>query len=162
MGSRVNGRRVRRWLRGRHGLATLLGLSSRDRTSLLWHAHRRLVRGSVDEALALYHATLALWPGLADARLGVGACLQSRGDLAGAEEAYAEVLATDPANPFALADRAEVRLILGRLAEAAVDLDAAAAIPARVLHRHRLTGRVEALRSIARERSAEGDASSSE
>ena len=67
---------------------------------LLWQAHRRLLRGAIDEALALYHAALALWPDLADARLGVGACLQSRGDLAGAEAAYSEVLAVDPANPL--------------------------------------------------------------
>jgi tetratricopeptide (TPR) repeat protein len=154
MGRRVNGRRIRRWLRGRAGLATLLGLSSRDRAALLWQAHRRLERGTFDEALALYHAALALWPDLADARLGVGACLQSRGDLAGAEEAYNEVLASDPSNPFALADRAEIRLILGRVDEAVADLDAVAAIPARILHAHRLTKRVEGLRAIARDRSA--------
>jgi tetratricopeptide (TPR) repeat protein len=159
MGRRVNGRRVRRWLRERDGLAPLLGLSSRDRDELLWQAHRRLVRGPVDEAEALYQAMLTLWPNLVDARLGVGACLQSRGDLVEAEAAYGEALAIEPANPLALADRAEVRLLLGRLAEAVADLDAATALPPRMLRRHRLAGRVEALRAIALSRSADNSSS---
>lgn len=157
MGRRITGRRVRRWLRSPGGLSVMLGLSSRDRAALLWQAHRRLVRGAVDEAEPLYHAMLALWPDLVDARLGVGACLQSRGDLAGAEAAYADVLTRDPAHPFALADRAEVRLLLGRVAEAAADLDAAAAIPPRVLRKHGLAARIEALRAIAREHRPPGD-----
>jgi tetratricopeptide (TPR) repeat protein len=157
MARRVTGRRVRRWLRDRAGLAILLGLRSHDRAVLLWQAHRRLTRGAVDEAEALYRALLALWPKLVDARLGVGACLQSRGDLAGAEAAYGEALAVEPNNPFALADRSEVRLLLGRTAEAIADLDAAASIPARVLRRHRLADRVEKLRSIALERQARED-----
>lgn len=158
MARRIHGGRVRRWLRlgETGGLAPLLGLSARDRNALLLHAHRRQVRDAIDEAEALYRAILALWPGLHDARLGVGACLQIRGDFDRAEAAYSDVLAVDPANPFALANRAEVRLLLGRNLEASADLNRVTAIPPRVLRRHRLANRITELRTIASGRLVEG------
>jgi tetratricopeptide (TPR) repeat protein len=152
VGCRPSGRRVRRWLRLKDGLSTLIGLGPRDRDLLAWHAHRRLTLGAVDEAEALYRALLALWPGLALARLGLGACLQSKGDLEAAEAAYADVLASDPADLFALTNRAEVRLLLGRPHEALADLDTAQSLPPRLLQRSRLTPRLNALRTIALDR----------
>jgi tetratricopeptide (TPR) repeat protein len=152
MAVRVTRRRLRRWLRDRAGLSTLLGLKSRDRDLLAWEAHSRLLRGSIDEAEAVYRAMLALWANLPTAHFGLGACLQSKGDLAGAEAEYSEVLLAEPNNLYALADRAEVRLLTGRPLDALDDIRAAKALPARSLRRARLVDRVEALRSMAEER----------
>ncbi len=146
--------RVRRWLRDRAGLAALLGLPARDREVLAWQAHRRLARGATGDAEPLYRAILALWPDSAEAATGLGACLQSRGDLAGAEACYSDAIALDPASPFALVDRAEVRLLLGRPLDAGRDLDLAAALPPRLLRRSGLVPRIADLKAIARDRSA--------
>jgi Flp pilus assembly protein TadD len=152
MGVRVTRRLLRRWLRDKAGLSALLGLKSRERDLLAWEAHRRLVSGSIDEAEAIYRAMLTLWADLPAARLGLGACLQSKGDLDGAEAAYSDVLSAEPNNPHALADRAEVRLLTGRPLDALNDIRAAKALPVRDLRRARLVERVEALRVMAEER----------
>ena len=148
MARRVTGGRVRRWLRTRGGLGVLLGLDRRDFETLAWHAHRRLTRGENDRAEALYRAILVLRPDDLDAKLGLGACLQSKGDLVGAEAAYDEVLDGDPTHPHALTNRAEVRLLGGRIDAAIIDLNAACALPPQLLRRSGLIPRLEALRAI--------------
>jgi Flp pilus assembly protein TadD len=145
----ITGRRVRRWLRARNDFSTLLGLSSRDRDVLAWQAYRHLSSGKIEEAEAIYRAMLTLWPALSSALLGLGACLQMKGDLIGAEAAYDEVLTAEPTNPHALANRAEVRLLLDHRVEAQADLDVAQGLPSRQLRRAGLVNRLETLRTIA-------------
>jgi cellulose synthase operon protein C len=126
-GRPISARRVQRWLGGQLDLASLLGLSADDRDLLAWQAYKRFEAGAIDEASRLFELLAMLSPKGADptGKLGVGACRQARGDLAGAEAAYGEALAADPENPYALANRAEVRLLAGKREAALADLSVA-------------------------------------
>jgi tetratricopeptide (TPR) repeat protein len=146
---------LRRWLRSNPAAdpAKLLRLGTECRDDLAWRAHRLLGKGRVEDAERIYELMIALWPSVrSKAILGLGACCQSRGDLAGALNQYGAVLALDPADAFALANRAEVHLLTRRPDCAIVDLGAARRAAAGVSVE--LEQRVERLWAIA-ERAAQ-------
>lgn len=121
---RFSARRVRRWLSGRTTLWRFLRLRDSDRERLLWEAYRRHRAGAFDEASRLYELAATLWPERVDGAIGLSACRKALGDLAGAESACDRALAIDPAYPYALANRAELRLLRGADEAAAEDLGA--------------------------------------
>ncbi len=84
-----------------------------------------------------------------EAKLGLGVCAQRLGNLDEAERAYNAVLEAEPANPYALANRAEVRLLRERKDDARADLTAALAALEGRKHPDALRKRVEALRELA-------------
>ena len=57
--------------------------------------------GRIVEACELYRQAIAADPLHPSAHLNLGAALEAKGDLAGAERAYQAVLAFDATNPFA-------------------------------------------------------------
>lgn len=148
---RMTTSRLDRWLRGEADLAALLALSAGDLDELAWHAHRRLEAGSVAEAERLFGLLALLRPGAPAARLGLGVCLQARGALEEARGAYDAVLRDEPDNVHALANRAEVLLLLHRGAAARADLDAARDRLGRRGGPSALRRRVERLRALAEE-----------
>jgi tetratricopeptide (TPR) repeat protein len=111
---RITNRRLDRWLRGEADLAALLALSDDDLDELAWHAHRRLAAGSVAEAERLFGLLVQLRPGAPSAWLGQGACRQAQGATEEALRLYDAVLQAEPDNVYALANRAEVLLLLRR------------------------------------------------
>ena len=120
--TRISARVVARWLRGRLDLPGLLGLHPEALDDLAWQAHRRFQAGQFDEAGRIYDLMDLLDPRDPRAPLGLGACRQSLGDLPGAERQYDRALTLAPDDPYALADRAEVRLLTGRPDDARPDL----------------------------------------
>jgi Flp pilus assembly protein TadD len=119
------GRRLDRWLRGETSLGRLLRLKDRDRDDLASQAYRRVEAEQFDAALRLFELLGRLWPESGtSARLGQGVCAQRLGDFTEAERAYDEVLGAEPRNPYARANRAEVRLLTGRREAARADLAA--------------------------------------
>jgi tetratricopeptide (TPR) repeat protein len=149
-GRRISAWRLRRWLRSspRADPAKLFRLGTPAREDLAWRAHRLLEKGRPAEAERIYELLTALWPSShAPAALGLGACRQSQGDLEGAERHYDSVLALEPDNPFALANRAEVYLLTHRPEQAVADLDRAMRRPDQL--RADLAERVERLGVIA-------------
>ena len=122
---RITSSRLERWLRGEGDLAAALGLTADDRDELARQARRRLEAGAVAEAQRLFGLLALLGPGSTAARLGQGACHQALGALEEARAVYDEVLQAEPDNVHALANRAEVLLLLRRDASARADLDAA-------------------------------------
>lgn len=150
-------RRLNRWLDGQLDLAGLLGLSADDRALLLWEAHSRRQAGSVEQAQRIYELLAQLsGPNDVAAVLGLAVCQQTLGMLAEAERGYDAVLASDPSNLFALANRAEVRLLTGRNEQARADIAAAREIldhdgPAD------LRPRIERLHALAAEQAAAVD-----
>ncbi|HEV3162843.1 MAG TPA: tetratricopeptide repeat protein [Isosphaeraceae bacterium] len=126
---RITRRRLDRWLRGKLDTTGLLGLSADDRAELAWQAHQRFEAGELDQAARIFGLLAHLAPpNDVTGALGLAVCLQAQGSLDEAERGYESVLAADPENLFALTNRAEVRLLIGRLEEARADLAAASAI----------------------------------
>jgi Flp pilus assembly protein TadD len=147
---RFSARRVRRWLAGAMPLGDLLRLKDRDREHLSRQAYRRLEAEEFEAAERLFDLLSRLWPELeATARLGLGVCAQRRGNLADAELAYDQVIALEPDNVYALANRAEVRLLTNRRAEAQADLGGARAALGRQKFPEALRQRVSKLHEIA-------------
>ena len=110
----------------------------------------RIAAGAYEEAERLYELLGLLWPdSRTTARLGRGVCLQLRGELAEAERAYDDVLQAEPQNAYALADRAEVRLLTGRKDAARADLTVLERSKSAL--RRAPTARREASRVLARE-----------
>ena len=141
--------RLRRWLRGDLDPAAMLGLHPEARDDLAWQAHRRLQDGRVEEAERIYRLMEALWPpGNSATRLGLAVCQQARGDLAAAERGYDQVLAEEPGNAYALANRAEVRLLTDRPEAARADLAEALALLDRGGAPPDLRRRLERLREL--------------
>jgi Flp pilus assembly protein TadD len=127
-GRRFSNRRIHRWLSGTSSLAKLLRLKERDRDDLMRQAYRQVEAEDFQAADRLFALLGQLWPeSESTAQLGRGVCAQRLGDLAAAEQAYDDVLRIDPSNAYALANRAEVRLLTGRHAAAHDDLTAALA-----------------------------------
>jgi predicted Zn-dependent protease len=148
---RITSSRLERWLRGQAELSEALGLSAADRDELARQARRRLEAGAVAEAERLFGLLSLLCPGSTVARLGQGACHQALGALEQARSVYDEVLQAEPDNVYALANRAEVLLLLRRVAPARNDLDAARARLGPRGGPAALRRRVERLRKLAEE-----------
>lgn len=125
-GRRFSRRRIDRWLRGELTLGELLRLKVRDRDHLVVQAHRRLESGDLAAARRLFELLGQLWTEASTvATLGEGVCAQREGDFAAAEHAYGRVLDAEPKNLYALANRAEVRLLTDRKDAARADLEVA-------------------------------------
>jgi Flp pilus assembly protein TadD len=146
---RVTSRRLARWLQGTCDLADLFRLSKDDLDELAWQAHRLLELGTVDQAERIFELLRTIRPTNAYALTGLGACKQMRGDLLGAERAYSEVLDQDPTNVYALANRAEVRLLCGGRELARTDLAAALDRIARTKCSNEIRLRVDRLSELA-------------
>jgi Flp pilus assembly protein TadD len=85
-----------------------------DRDDLIWQAERLVAIEAFDDAIRLFDLVSTLWPEAGSiALLGRGACLQLRGSLDEAEQAYLRVLEIEPNNVYARANRAEIRLLRG-------------------------------------------------
>jgi TolB-like protein/Flp pilus assembly protein TadD/DNA-binding winged helix-turn-helix (wHTH) protein len=88
-----------------------------------WSTHMALggflfQRGRADEALAAFRRVTELVPSSAVAWSNVGAVLQLKGDLAGAEQAYVTSLKLEPSKG-AYSNVATIQFVLGRFEEAA-------------------------------------------
>ncbi|MDX2035622.1 MAG: tetratricopeptide repeat protein [Isosphaeraceae bacterium] len=119
----LSARRLRRFLRGRMSVSRLLRLRTADRESCLHLAHALLHRDRIDDARRLYELAKVLWPERVEPYLGRGVCLQLAGEWEAADLEFTRALEIDPDHPHALADRAEVRILMGRLDSARTDLD---------------------------------------
>ncbi|MHC5539979.1 hypothetical protein ACYOEI_17300 [Singulisphaera rosea] len=120
---RLRPRRLVRWLERRGAVAELLGLGSSDREDLVWEARSFIASGRYADANRLAELLATLWPDAdVEAALIQGVCSQLRGALEVAEERFDKALESEPENVYALANRAEVRLLKGRNREAAADL----------------------------------------
>jgi Flp pilus assembly protein TadD len=147
---RFSRRRLDRWLRGDLALGALCRLKTRDCDDLTVQAYRRLDAGDFAGAQRLFELLGQLWPGAATtATLGQGVCAQRQGDLASAEHAYDRVLDAEPKNLYALANRAEVKILTDRKEAASADLDSALASLADVKVDGALRVRIEKLKSLA-------------
>jgi Flp pilus assembly protein TadD len=147
---RISPARLKRWLRGEIDTALMLGVPDEDRAQLAWEAHQRLESGQTDDAARIFRLLRILAPSNdVQGRLGEGVCLQVQGALAEAETAYGEVLALDPGNAFALANRGEVRLVAGRIEAALADLSQAVIQLEGSRAPAEFRGRVERLRELA-------------
>ncbi len=121
----ISTRRRDRWLDGRIDALQLLGLRRSTLDELDWHAHSLFLGGRPADAARLYDLMANLAPLDVRPWRGRGACRATLGLDAEAEADFDRALAIDPADPFALAGRAEVCLRSGRSAEALVDAEAA-------------------------------------
>ena len=128
---KVSARRIGRWLCGDLDPADLLRLGEDARLDLLREAALRVESGAVAEAERIYRLAEVLWPKDPDVRLGLGACRQTSGDLETAIIRFGGVLADRPDDLYALANRAECLLILGRDQEALSDLQTASRVEGR-------------------------------
>lgn len=123
---RLGRRAVSRYVQNPVGLARLLRIHPDVRDELLWEAAQRLDAGAIDDARMLYTVVLQLWlDSSTDACLGLGACLESDGDLDSAIEIYGSILVADPDHLLARANRADCRLRVGQIDAARDDLQAA-------------------------------------
>ncbi len=123
---RLGRRSIARYVQSPAGLARLLRVHPDVRDELLWEAAQRLDAGAVDDARMLYTAVLQLWLDSSfDAILGLGACLESEGDLDSAIEIYGSILEAQPENLLARANRADCHLRAGNPGAARDDLAAA-------------------------------------
>lgn len=118
-------RMIRRFLSGHITLGELEEISKEDQYKMAKSGHRLLKQGKVDPAEKIFRGLLSLDPRDAYFHMAVGSCAQRRGDAVSAEAAYSASLQINPYSPFALANRGEVRLMLGRLVDGAQDLVAA-------------------------------------
>lgn len=93
--------------------------------------------GQLEAALATYGAMIERWPGSHLARLGRGNVLLASGDLAGAEQAFRQLVAERPATAVAWNNLAHLLMLKGALGPAeqaaarALDLGGPAAVAAR-------------------------------
>lgn len=146
---RFRPRRLARWFRHQGSVAELLGLGPRDRDDLAWEARRLIASGRYAEADLLADLLATLWhDAQAEAALIHGVCSQLQGALESAESMFDRALEAEPENPYALANRAEVRLLRGRKGDAEADLGRAlgsARFPSIGVE---LTRRIERLRDL--------------
>ena len=142
-------RRIKRWMQGKLTLGAVLRLKTSDRDDLALQAYRRVEAADFDAARRLFELLGRLWPDAeTSARLGLGVCAQRQGNLTEAEAAYGDVLAVEPENIYALANRAEVRLLNDRKEAAQADLTAALTALGKGRSPASLRRRVEALQSL--------------
>jgi Flp pilus assembly protein TadD len=156
-GRRISAGRLRRWLKSEPPAepATLFRLGAGAHGDLAWRAHRLFEKRRFVEAERIYELMVWLWPLCrAEAMLGRGACKQQQGDLDGALGQYNAVLALEPENRFALANRAEIYLLTQRSGEAWADLEAAMRSSATPNEVDALAARIEQLRAIAERESS--------
>ena len=113
-------------------------------------AYRRLEAGEFADARRLFKLLGRLWADAeTSAMLGEGVCAQRQGDMAAAERAYDRVLDAEPKNLYALANRAEVRLLTGRKEPARADLGLAVTSLSDGRVDDALRLRIEKLKSLA-------------
>jgi tetratricopeptide (TPR) repeat protein len=122
LGQTIKMGRLRRWLKGKAGTADLLRLGRRDHDRLAWQGHKRFRKGRYQEAERIYQLMATLWPLEAAPLLALGACRQAQGALDDAVGFYSRVILAEPENVYALANRAEVRILQRHLHDAKVDL----------------------------------------
>ncbi len=137
--------RLRRWLRGKIGTADLLRLKRRDHERLAWQAHKHFRKGRFQDAERIFQLMATLWPLESAPLLGLGASRQAQGAFDDAVGYYSRVVVAEPENVYALANRAEVRILQRRLREAKVDLLVAFALIQRLPTPRKLDERVRDL-----------------
>ncbi|MBK6686543.1 MAG: tetratricopeptide repeat protein [Deltaproteobacteria bacterium] len=115
-------RMVRRFLSGQITLGQLEEISKDEQYQMAKSGHRLLRQGKLDKAEKIFRGLLSLDPRDAYFHLALGSCAQRRGDAVAAEASYTASLKINPYSAHALANRGEVRLLLGRLVEGAQDL----------------------------------------
>lgn len=118
-------RRLRRFVDGELSLAELQGVSEEALTKLAEIGYKLFNQGKLERARRIFEGLLALAPREPYFLLAMGAIAQRQERVEEAERWYSGVLASTPANVVALVNRAEARLALGKLKQAAVDLVAA-------------------------------------
>lgn len=118
-------RMVRRFLNGQITLGQLEEISKDEQYQMAKSGHRLLRQGKLDQAEKIFRGLLSLDPRDAYFHLALGSCAQRRGDAVAAEASYTASLKINPYSAHALANRGEVRLLLGRLVDGARDLVAA-------------------------------------
>lgn len=138
--------RVRQFIAGNITLGDLEGITKEEQYQVAELGFSSLSSGKLDQAKEIFEGLLALDPFDAYFNLALGSVAHQAEDYPEAEHRYSRALQLNPFSPTAYANRGEIRIMTGRLADGtddlvkALELDPQAVEPA--THRARATIRV--------------------
>lgn len=115
-------RRLKQFITGVITLGELEGISKKEQYEMAELGHQALKAGRVEDAHRVFSGLVTLDPRDAYFHLALGSAAQQLENLEEAEAAYSASLEIDPFSPHALANRGEVRMLLGRMVDGAKDL----------------------------------------
>ncbi len=121
----VRPERLLAFVQGTITLGELGGVSKAEQTQIAQHGFDHLEQGKLKTAQRIFEGLLALDPRDDYFLLALGTIAQRRARHEEAERLYSQALELAPVSPHALANRGEVRILLGRPSEGTEDLIAA-------------------------------------
>lgn len=113
---------VAKFMMGQMTLGDLEGITKQQQYQIAQIGHGYLSSGKLPEAQKVFEGLLALDPYDAYFNLALGSIAQQKEDFEAAEKLYSRALEINPFSPTAYANRGEIRVMSGRLAEGAQDL----------------------------------------
>lgn len=116
---------IRAFVAGQATLGEVQGISKEEQYKMAEAGYRLLSAGKLEEASQIFTGLCALDPYDAYFHTALGSAEQQKGAYEKAESAYDRALEINPYSPVAYANRGEVRVQLGKLIEAAADLQKA-------------------------------------
>jgi tetratricopeptide (TPR) repeat protein len=111
-----------KFLMGQMTLGDLEGITKQQQYEIANIGHAYLTSGKFPEAKKVFEGLLALDPFDAYFHMALGSIAQQSEDFEEADERYSRALEINPFSPTAYANRGEIRVMSGRLAEGAFDL----------------------------------------
>ena len=117
-----NPTRVRAFLEGRITLGDLEGITKQEQYQMAEVGYSYVTSGKLDDAETVFEGLIALDPFDAYFHTALGSIAQQRDQHDEAEKRYSRALEINPFFATAMANRGEVRVVQGRLAEGAEDL----------------------------------------
>jgi tetratricopeptide (TPR) repeat protein len=111
-----------KFIMGQMTLGDLEGVTKQQQYEVAQIGHAYLSSGKFPEAKKIFEGLLALDPFDAYFHMALGSIAQQTDDLVEADKRYSRALEINPLSPTAFANRGEVRVMSGRLAEGAQDL----------------------------------------
>lgn len=114
--------RLEQFLRGQITLGDLEGITKHEQYEMAKIGFSYLTSGKLAQAKTVFEGLLALDPFDAYFHTALGSIAQQEQRYDEAEERYSRALEINPFSPVALANRGEVRITVGRLADGATDL----------------------------------------
>lgn len=115
-------KRLSQFVAGFITLGELEGISKDEQYEMAKLGHRLLREGRLPDAKKVFEGLVTLDPRDAYFHLALGAIAQKSDDLTEAEKRYTAALEINPYSPHALANRGEVRMMLGKMVDGAKDL----------------------------------------
>lgn len=114
--------RIRQFIIGEITLGELEGIDKAAQYKMAETGFQLLQQGKLDDAKKVFEGLLSLDPRDAYFHMVLGSIAQRRNQFEDSERHYSRSLRINPYSPSALANRGEVRVELGRLAEGLEDL----------------------------------------